>query len=183
MALNKDSINLFAGILTDHGVQYNAMNVHGPLNKPTLEISDIFSGAFDRISEGLVNLGVDTLSAGVSIAQSGVSIVDEVGSGVLDIGKNLGVSALEIGTGLLKLDGEELQEGLEGATKDTLSLTAGSVKDTGSAGGDGLADSVSDLKGDDRLQAWDREIPARYRTAMQQASDALAKMPYPPVID
>ena len=42
-------------------------------------------------------------------------------------------------------------------------------------------DTVSDLKGDGRIPAWDKGIPTRYQAAMQQAQDALAKMPYPPV--
>jgi hypothetical protein len=79
--------------------------------------------------------------------------------------------------------GEQLREGLEGATKDTFSLTKDSVEGTGSAAGDGLGESMSDLAGDDRVRAWDRAIPKRYQATMQQAREALQKMPYPPAFD
>jgi len=131
----------------------------------------------------LVNLGGDTLGAGVSIAKSGISVVGEVGTGVWNVGKNLGVSALEIGTGLLTLDGDHLNEGLEGVTKDTVDLTLDSAGGAGSAAGDGLGESMSDLTAADRIKAWNQAIPDRYQTAMQQAREALQKMPYSPVFD
>ena len=183
LSLNKDAINLFAGILTDHQVEYNTMHIYGPLNKPTLEVADIFSGAFNRITDGLVNLGGDTLHAGLSIAKSGISVVGEVGSGAWQVGKNLGASALEIGTGFLTLDGEQVREGLGGATTDTLILTRDSVAGAGSAAGEGLGESISDLAAVARVQAWDRAIPERYQAARQQAREALRQMPYPPLFD
>jgi phosphatidylserine/phosphatidylglycerophosphate/cardiolipin synthase-like enzyme len=51
------------------------------------------------------------------------------------------------------------------------------------AAGSGLDQSVSDLTGEAALKAWEKSIPTRYQTAMRQAQDALAKMPYPPVTD
>jgi hypothetical protein len=79
--------------------------------------------------------------------------------------------------------GEQLRESLEGATKDTFSLTIDSVGGASSAAGDGLDESLSNLAGDDRGRAGDRAIPKRYRTTLPQAREALQKMPYPPAFD
>jgi hypothetical protein len=130
----------------------------------------------------LINLGGDTLGAGLSIAKGGVSVLGEVGKGGWNLGKNLVVSAFEIAKGAVTLDRGEIGEGLKGATADSLSITAGSVKGAGLAAGQGMGDSVSDLSGEGRVQAWDRQIPERYPAVMEQAREALAKMPYPPAI-
>ena len=84
---------------------------------------------------------------------------------------------------MVKMDRENLKEGLTHMTRGTVGLTAKSARGTGSAAGGGLRDSYSNLKGAGALQAWDDGIPARYRAAMKQAEDALAQMPYPPVTD
>lgn len=81
------------------------------------------------------------------------------------------------------LGSRELKKGLKGATKDTGDLVAASADDTGKAVGGSMTSSVSDLKGDERVQAWDEGISIRHQTAMQQAQEALVKMPYPPVTD
>ncbi len=183
MALDHNSIDLRARVVTDRSVRYNAMHVYGPVDKPALEIADIFSGAFNRLTDGLFNLGGDTFDAGLSIAKSGVTVMNEVGSGVWDVGKNLGVSVFEMGTGLLTLDGEEFREGLEGATGDTMSLTTDSVEGAQSAAGHGLDDSIDGMAGHARVRAWEMAVPERYLQIMQQAQEMLARMPYPPVVD
>jgi hypothetical protein len=43
--------------------------------------------------------------------------------------------------------------------------------------------SVSGLTGQAMLRSWDEGIRVRHQEAMQQAQDALAKMPYPPVTE
>jgi uncharacterized protein involved in outer membrane biogenesis len=183
MALDTDAINLFASILTDRNIRYDAIHVYGPLKKPTVEVADILAGAFSRVTDGLLNLGGSGLDAGVSIAKGGVEVVGEVGAGAWGLGKNLGGSAVELGVGLLTFDGDKVQDGLEGATRDTIALTADSVKDAGAAAGGGLSGSVDDLKGDKAVQAWDRAVPERYEAAMRQAETALTNMPYPPAFN
>ena len=182
MAMDPRAIDLFAAIETDHGVEYEALRVHGPLGKPEIVLADILSGAFDRISDGLLNLGAGTLGAGVTIAKGGVSVLGDVGEGGWALGKNLAVSTFGIAKGVVTLDLGEVGEGLKGATKESLNITAGSIKKAGTDAGQGLEGSVSDLKGDKRVSAWDDQIPARYEAYMQQAREALSKMPYPPAI-
>jgi hypothetical protein len=183
MAMDSSAIDLFAAIQTDHNVEYEALRVHGPLEKPKILLADILSGAFDRISDGLINLGGDALGAGVSIAKGGVSVLGDVGKGGWMLGKNLAVSTFGVAKGLVTLDSGEVGKGLQGATKESLAITAGSLKEAGTDAGHSLGDSVSDLTGDDRVRAWDSQIPARYEAVMEQAREFLSKMPYPPAVE
>ncbi|MBC2717934.1 MAG: AsmA family protein [Desulfobacteraceae bacterium] len=183
LALDTDTINLYAAVLTDHNIHYDAITVRGPLDAPVVKVGAILAGVYSRVSDGLLNIGKGGLGAGVDIVEGGVDVVKEVGSGALDIGKNLGVSLFEVGKGVATLDRQELSEGLVGSTRGTVGLTFDSVKGAGSAVGGGVESSVSELKGDTRVQAWDEGIPTRNQEAIQQAQEALAKMPYPPVTD
>ena len=183
LALNNDRVNLLASILSDRNVRYDAIHVAGPLDAPKVELGAVLAGVFNRVSEGLVNLGKKGLGAGFKIAGGGVDAAKELGSGTVKVGKNLGEGLLGIGSGMVKMDRKNLKEGLTRMTRDTVGLTADSASGTGRAAGGGLQDSYSNLKGAGALQAWDDGIPARYRAAMKQAQDALAQMPYPPVTD
>ncbi len=183
LALDPVSIRMEGDVLTDKNIHYDALKVKGPLSDPKIEMGAILARVFDRVADGLVNLGIGGLSAAVDIAKGGVEVVKVVGSGTLAIGKNIGKSVLAIGTGLVKLDEKELREGLVGATQNTAGLVAKSAQGTGAAAGGSVQRSVADLKGDARVQAWDAGIPTRHQAAMQQAQEALAKMLYPPVTD
>jgi len=181
LALDNDMIKLQTSVLSDQNIHYDAIRIQGPLDAPNVEMGPILAGVYGRVSDGLLNLGKSGLSAGVGIARGGVGAAGEVGSGALKIGKNIGKNLFTTWTGLLTLDQSQVKEGLIGSTKGSADLTFDSVKGAGNAAGGGLKGSVSELKGDAVLQAWDKGIPARYKTAMQQAKKALVKMQYPPV--
>ena len=183
LALHNDRIKLKASVLSDENIQYDAIKVKGPLDAPKVEVGKVLAGVYSRVSDGLLNLGKDGLSAGVGIAEGGLGAVGKVGSGALKIGKNIGKNLFKTGAGLVTRDRQQLREGLVGSTKGSADLAMDSVEGAGSAAGGGLKGSVSDLKGDTALRAWDEDIPARYQTAMQQAQEALVKMHYPPVTD
>ena len=51
------------------------------------------------------------------------------------------------------------------------------------AAGASLKNSASDLKGQDRVNAWDQAIPERHQTYMEHARTVLKEMPYPPVTE
>ena len=182
-ALNNDRLNLYASVLSDKNIQYDAINIHGPLDDPIVEIGAVLAGVFNRVSDGLVNLGKRGFSAGFKITEGGVDVAKEMGSGALKVGMNLGESLLETGFGLATLDQQELGKGLTGLTKDTVDVTVDAADNAGTAADGGLKDSFSGLKGDAALQAWDKGIPERYREQMKKAQKALTKMPYPPVTD
>lgn len=183
LALNTDTIRLDASALSDRHVRYEAIKVKGALDAPVVELGPVLAGMAGRVSRGLFNLGIRGLGAGGGLAAGGVDVVKEVGSGALAVGKNLGQSVLELGAGLVTRDQKPLKKGLEDTTKDTAKLATKAVQGSGSAAGAGLKGSVSGLKGNDMVQAWDKGITARHQAAMQRAQAALAKMPYPPVTD
>ena len=183
LALNAAAIDLEAAVLSDRNIRYDAIRVQGPLTSPHVEVGKILAGMTGRVTRGLANLGVSGFQAGGELVEGSVDVVKELGVGTLKVGKNLGESFFEIGKGLLTFDSEELGEGLSGSTVDTFSLAADSVGEAGKDVGDGVSASVSDLKGDEMLQAWDTTIPQRHEAAMRQAGEALKNMPYPPEID
>jgi hypothetical protein len=182
-ALNNDRLNLYGSALSDKNIRYDAINVHGPLDAPIVEMGAVLAGVFSRVSDGLVNLGKRGFSTGFIITKGGVDVAKELGSGALKVGMNLGESLLKVGTGLVTLDQQELGKGLTGSTKGTVDLTVDSADNTSTAASGGLKDSFSGLKGDAALQAWDKGIPERYRAEMKKAQEVLTKMPYPPVTD
>ena len=183
MALNADAIDLKAAVLTDHGIKYKGLKVKGPLDEPVVEPGPIMTGVFNRISDGLVNLGKGGLKTGVNIAEGGIGVVKELGSGAVGAGVNLGKSLSSTTAGILTLDKEKVKDGAAGTTKGTLDITKDSVKGSGQAAGGSLKNSAADLKGEDRVQAWEQNIPSRYEASMKHAEKALAEMPYPPVTE
>ena len=183
LAMDSDSINLKAAVLTDRGVKYNGLRVHGPLNAPVVKPGLLLNGVLSRVSDGLVNVGKGGLKSGVNIAEGGVDVAKELGSGAVKVGVNLGKSLFDTTAGLLTLDKEKVKGGASGTTKGTVDITKDSVKESGQAAGGSLKSSASDLKGQARIDAWDQEIPSRYQTYMQHARDVLAEMPYPPVTE
>lgn len=174
LALNNDRISLNALVLTDRNIRYDTIKVQGPLDAPVIEIAPVMSGVF-RVTDGLLSIGASGLDTGASLAGSAVDVAEKVGTGVINIGKSL----FGIGTGLVTLDQKQVEKGLVTTTEGTVDLALGSAKDAGS----GLELSVSNLTGDAALQAWEKGIPTRYQAAMQQAQEALAEMPYPPVTE
>jgi hypothetical protein len=139
------------------------------------------AGVFNRVSEGLVNLGKGGLKTGVNVAEGGVEVVKELGSGAVEVGKNLGKSLFSATAGIVTMDKGKVKEGASGTTKGTVDITKGSVKGSSHAVGSSLKGSASELKGQSRVEAWEEGIPERYRTSMQHAETVLAQMPYPPV--
>lgn len=182
IALNHQAINLTASVLSDQNIAYNAIAVKGPISAPTIEIGAILAGVYSRFSDGLINLGKGGLNAGLDIASSGVGIAEAVGSGTISIGKNLGVSLFEAGTGLVTLDQQQLSHGLVGTSKGTLDIGYNSVAKSGNAATGGLKGSYQNLDGSNALQAWNDGIEARYENSMLQAESALLQMAYPPAI-
>ena len=170
-------------MLTDRGIEYKGLRVHGPLNAPVVKPGPLLTGVFSRVSDGLVNLGKGGLKSGVDIAEGGVDVAMELGTGAVKVGANLGKSLFDTTAGLLKLDKEKVKEGASGTTKGTVDITKGSVKGSGKAAEGSLKSSASELKGQDRIDAWDQEIPSRYQTYMQHAQNSLAEMHYPPVTE
>lgn len=181
LALDAEAINLNAAVLTDHGIKYKGLKVKGPLEAPVVEPGPIMTGVLSRVSEGLVNLGKGGLKSGVNIAEGGVEMVKELGSGTVEVGKNLGKSLFGATAGIVTLDKDKVKEGASGTTKGTVDITKGSVKGSGQAAGGSLKSSASELKGQDRVDAWEEGIPTRYQSTMQHAKTVLAEMPYPPV--
>ena len=181
LALNSDSIHLKGSALSDRNVRYKALKVQGPLDAPKIEMGVLLAGVYSRVSDGLLNLGKGGLSAGVTIIGTGVNVVGEVGSGVLNVGKSIGSGLIDAGAGLVTFDQEELKKGLSGTTKGTVDVTVDSARGTGSAAGEGVKSSASDLEGGKRVKAWNEGIPERHKKAMEKVPDALSKMPYPPV--
>jgi hypothetical protein len=183
MAMDADAINLHASVLTDHGIEYKGLRVHGPLDEPVIEPGPLLAGVFSRVSEGLVNLGKGGLKSGVHIAEGGVKVVKELGSGAVDVGINLGKSLFSVTVGMVTLDSEKVKAGVGGTTKGTLDSTMESVKGSGEAAGSSLKKTGSELKGQERVKAWEQDIPARYQIAMEHARTVLDEMPYPPATE
>jgi uncharacterized protein involved in outer membrane biogenesis len=180
LALDKKRIKLEAAALSDHNINYDEIYIQGPLNDPKIEMG-ILDGIYGRVSDGLVNFGASGLGAGAGIAKGGVGAAKEVGSGAIAVGKNIVENLFKAGAGLFSLDQKQVQEGLVGSTKGSADLTLNSVEGAGSKAGEVLNGSVSKLKGDAALKAWDKGIPSRFKTVMKQARKKLMKMPYPPV--
>jgi hypothetical protein len=180
LALNDGRIKLDAAAMTDRNIRYDTIKVRGPLNAPKVEIAPILSGVF-RVTDGVLNLGKSGLGAGISIAGGGVNVAKEMGTGALNVGKKLLGGLFDTGKGLATLDAKQVEKGLAGSTVGTIDLSLGALGGAGSAAGGGVDKSVSDLTGEAALKAWNKAIPTRYQTAMQEAEKALAKMPYPPV--
>lgn len=180
VALNTDTINLHASVLSDKNIQYDALQMQGPLNSPTVITEPILAGAFRHVSKNVLNVGKSGLNAGVGVVGDGAHMVGGVGADALEIGKKLVGNLFKTGAGVARRDQQGMREGLAGSIKDTVGLTLGSAQDTGAAAHGGLKKSFSRLSGNDRLQTWNQGIPVRFQAAMQQAKDALAKMPYPP---
>jgi hypothetical protein len=180
LALNNGRIKLDAAAVTDRNIRYNTIRVRGPLNAPTVEIAPILTGVF-RVTDGVLNIGKSALGAGISIAEGGVNVAKELGTGALNVGKKLLGGLFDTGKGLATLDAKQVEKGLVDSTVGTIDLSLDAVGGAGSAAGGGVGQSVSDLTGTAAVQAWNNGIPTRYQKAMQQAQEALAKMPYPPV--
>ncbi|BCS99170.1 hypothetical protein DSLASN_48020 [Desulfoluna limicola] len=183
LAINTDSLHLNAAMLTDKNVQYNAINIKGPLDAPRVEMDKILNGVFNRFSSGLLDLGKGGVHAGVDIASGGVEVTKGLGSGLLQAGKSVLKGIQHIGTGVVTLNKKKVKEGLKESSVNTLVVTVDSAKKVGATTGHGLTNSYSNLKGDARLEAWNKDIPARHDAAMQRAQSALNKMPYPPVAE
>ena len=182
LAFNDGRINLDALALTDRNVRYDTIRVRGSLDAPVVEIAPVLAGVF-RVTDGVLSIGKSGLATGVSVAQGSVDVAKEVGSGTVKMGKKLLGGLFDTGKGIATLDAKKTKKGFVDSTKGTIDLSMDSVKGAGSAAGGGLDKSVSDLTGSAAVKAWDKGIPTRYQTAMQQAQKALAKMPYPPVTD
>jgi|GEM_PF-1415294 len=180
LAMDADSISLIASVLTDRNIQYEGITVQGSLESPIVEIGPVLAGIYSRVADGLINIGQSGLIAGFNIAEGGVDAAMELGSGAAKVGKNLGKGLFGTIAGLLTLDEQKVKKGVSGTTMGTIDLTIDSVEGTGKVAGGGLKSSASELIGDNRVRAWEKEIPTRYRKAMQNARDALSKMPYPP---
>lgn len=180
IALNHQDINLYASVLSDKNITYNAIAVKGPITAPAIEMGPILTGVYSRVSDGLLNLGKGSINAGLDIASSGVDIAQAVGTGTLSIGKNLGTSLFETGSGLITLDKEQLSHGLMGTSKGTLQIGYDSVTESGSAATGGLKGSYHSLDGSNAEQAWNEGIKTRYEHSMLQAEKALLQMRYPP---
>ena len=183
MAMDEDSINLNASVLTDHNIRYEGITVQGPLEKPVVSIGPIMVGVLGRVTDGLFDIGKSGLVSGVHIAGGGVDAAKELATGAVDVVANLGISLFNTTAGLLTLDKDKVQAGVSGTTKGTVDITKGSVEGSGKAAGGSLKSSASELKGQERINAWDQEIPSRYQTYMQFARKTLAEMPYPPVTE
>ena len=182
IALNHQSINLNASLLSDQNIAYNAIAIKGPITAPAIEMGAILAGVYSRLSDGLLNVGKGGLNAGLDIASSGVDIAEAVGSGTLSIGKNLGISLFEAGTGLVTLDQQQLSEGLVGTSKGTLDIGFDSVAESGNVAKGGIKGSYQNLDGSSSLRAWNEGIKSRYEHSMQKAEGALSQMAYPPTI-
>ena len=182
IALDHQAINLNASVLSDQNIAYNAIAVKGPIAAPTIEMGAILAGVYSRFSDGLLNVGKGGFNAGLDIASSGVDIAEAVGSGTLSIGKNLGVSLFEAGTGLVTLDQQQLSQGLVDTSKGTLDIGYSAVTESSSAAKGGIQGSYHNLDGSSSLKAWNEGIKSRYEYAMQKAEGALLQMRYPPTI-
>ncbi|MBT8338915.1 MAG: hypothetical protein HKP58_15815 [Desulfatitalea sp.] len=183
LALNRRAIHLTAAALSDRGINYEGIKVHGPLDDPEIKLGPIMAGALGRLSGGVFNLSKGALHAGVDIAESSIDTAKEFGSGAWKMTANLGKSILKTSAGLVTLDKDKVEDGFVGTTEGTMAAALNTVKDTGSAVGDGLHDSVSDVKGDKMIRKWDANIPARHEAAIKQAREALRQMPCPPMTD
>lgn len=180
LALNAGHITLDALVLTDRNIRYDTIRVRGRLDAPVVDIAPVMSGMF-RVTDGMLNIGMSGLGAGISIAEGGFNVVKEVGSGSLRMGKKLLGGLFDTGTGIATLDAEKMGKGIADSTAGTINLSLEHVMGAGSAAGSGLGQSASELTGKSALKAWDKSIPERYQTAMRRAEAALEKMPYPPV--
>jgi hypothetical protein len=180
LAMDANSINLIATVLTDRHILYEGLTVKGSLESPVVEVGPVLTGIYSRVADGFINIGKTGLISGVNIAEGGVDAAKELGSGTVKVGKNLVKGLFGTIAGLITLDKKKVEKGVSGTTKGTVDLTIESVDGTGKAAGGGLKSSASELKGDNRVRAWEKGIPTRYRKYMQMARDALSKMPYPP---
>ena len=183
LILDTHSVHVDGSGTSDKNVQYEGIKVRGPRDAPEVKMGVLLAGAYSRVADGMVNLGLKGLGAGVDIVEGGLGVAKAVGKGALEVGKNIGESALEVGTGLVTLDQQKLEKGIKGTTIDTARLTSDTVKDSGTAASDSLGQSASELKGDNQKQKWDDGIPERFQVAMQEAKGDLAKMSFPPSLD
>jgi hypothetical protein len=183
LILDTDSIRVDGSGTSDKNVQYQGIKVRGPLDAPEITMGTLLAGAYSRVADGLVNLGLKGLGAGVDIVEGGLGVVKAVGKGTLEVGKNIGESVLELGAGAVTLDQQKLKQGIKGTTVDTVKLSSDTVRDSGSVTRKSLEQSASQLKGHTQLEAWDDGIAERFQKAMQAAEEDLANMPFPPNLD
>ena len=180
LALNDGRISLKALAVTDRNIRYDTIQVEGPLDAPVVTIAPVMAGVF-RVTDGVLSIGMSGLATGVSLSQGGVDVAKKMGSGAVKTGKKLLGGLFDTGKGMAALDAEQMGKGIHASTMGTVDLSLDSAKSAGSAAGGGVDKSVSDLTGAAAVKAWDKGIPTRYQTAMQQAQEAIEKMPYPPV--
>ncbi len=183
LAMDADSIKLQASVLSDQNIQYDAIKVQGPLTSPNVEVGEILAGVYSRISNALFSVGKSGWNLGGDIASESANTVKSVGVGAFNIGKNLGKSLFEAGTGLVTLDQKQLSEGLVGTTKGTFNTTTDSVSGVGSAASGMLKSPSKSLSGDASMQQWNKLIKTRFDTMMSLAQKKLPNMHYPPVTD
>jgi hypothetical protein len=182
LALNRGQIFFHGQVVTDRNIRYNTIDVHGPLAAPEVNIAPVWSSVF-RVTGGVLNIGKKGFGAGIKIAGGGIDVVQETGSGVLKIGKDLLSNILTTGAGLVTLDGEKIKQGITGTVKDTFEDSRDTAEDVGDAAVGGIKESTSTLTGAAKIQRWEENIATRYRTAMEHAEKTLHEMPYPPVIE
>lgn len=180
VALNHQTINLNASVLSDQNIAYNAIAISGPIASPTIEMGAILAGVYSRFSDGLLNLGKGGINASLDIASSGIDIAEAVGSGTLNISKNLGKGLFETGTGLVTLDQQQLSEGLISSSKGTFDIGFDSVTESSTAATGGIRGSYHNLDGSNSLKAWNEAIKPRYEHSLQKAEASLLQMEYPP---
>ena len=65
-------------------------------------------------ADGVLNLGMSGLGAGISIAESSVDVFKEVGTGTLKAGKKLLDGLFDTGKGLATLDAKQVEKGIAG---------------------------------------------------------------------
>ena len=107
------------------------LKVDGTPKEPQIDMKSMaLIGSFGVIGGGLINLSGNLVSSSSELVGSSVTAVGSVGSGVLDATKSLGVGLFKTTKGLVTLDGEELGDGVKGATAGTGSA-AGGVTDAG----------------------------------------------------
>ncbi len=165
-------LDVRGAITTDTGVRY-PLRVSGTPQAPVVDLGPVLAGVFNRFGGSLLNLGGKAFGVGKDLAAGGLSAVGAVGSGVLDVGKNLGQGLFGVIAGAVTLDGARATDGLKTATAGTVTAAAGTVTGAGSAALGGVGDSVGSVTGSTRRGVWFAATDTRHDVALKQARDAL----------
>ena len=180
VALNATSIDLHGKASTDKKHEY-PFSVHGPIEKPKVDLGPILLGVASRFSTGLaMNLAGSATDAAMKMAGG-------VAGEAKDLGKGAAKTVGKVGGGLFGAakaaftgDLEDVGDGLKDATAGAAKEAGSGIKEAGGGMKDMTKDTAKAAGGGEKTAKWLNQSSERHLEAMSAAEQALSEMPYPP---